>query len=158
MRLALQFALVVLILSAGCLGGGGTQTTFEPTTADISSGVACDDGLWVSFWGLSQESFWEPDSVRTGYSLPEDTEVLFVAYVDGEVAGTEYERARDGGRVVDGGGVSLNTAYDGKHTVQVVAYEDTNDSEAFENGVDEPCRADGELVQAGPEIVDFSRF
>lgn len=169
MRLALQLALVVLVLSAGCVadtpetspttGPASPTGTPDPATATLSPGVACDSDLWVEFWGLSDDSLWRSDAVRVGYYLPPNTSVLFVTYVDGDIAGTTYEHnGYDDGFNADGARLDLEQTYDGEHRVQVVAYEDTNDSEAFERGVDQPCRADGELVQAGPTVVDFSRF
>lgn len=169
MRLALHLALVVLVVSAGCVANvpdtspttDSASQTGPPdlTTASLSPGITCDSDLWVEFWGLNQDDFWSSDTARIGYYLPANTSVLFVTYVDGDVAGTTYEHNRyDDGFNADGAKLDLEDTYEGKHTVQVVAYRDTNGSETFEKGVDEPCRADGALVQAGPTVVDFSRF
>ncbi|SDM53900.1 hypothetical protein SAMN04487949_2003 [Halogranum gelatinilyticum] len=133
-----------------------TAPTPEPTTATLRSGVSCGDYLTVSFWYLGYDEFWSPSTVRVGYFVPENTSVLFVTYVDGDVAGSTYLNNSDaGGYQSDGATLRLGRSFDGTHTVQVVAYRDTNNSEAFERGIDDPCLFNGSLVQAGPEFVDF---
>lgn len=130
MRHALPILLILLVVSAGCMittgPGKSTSTPVEQTdgtptaerdeppsssptsTLDLTgTGVACNDDLWVSFWGLEPEpeSFWEPDVARVGYYVPPNTSFFVVTYVDGSREGVKYVNYSDNGDGVhvDGG-------------------------------------------------------
>lgn len=148
----------LLVLTAGCVSPGGQQTATPAPTPDLEPGVECPAGLTVGFYGAGGESFWEPDVIRLGHSIPANTSFLSVAYVDGSVAGAKYNPSHDEAVADDGSPVRLNDSYSGRHTVLVVVYSDENENEQFDAGTDRPCLADGEVVQAGPRVVDFDRF
>lgn len=171
MRSATALLALVVVL-AGCAAGPGstagdatesTAATTQPATDGppptpvpdlLGEGVACDDDLWVGFWGVD-DGFWEHDEVRTGYYLPSNTSLLWVTYVDGTVSGVEHEKTDASGVHADGAAHELNESFTGEHVVRVVAYDDANGNGAFDPGTDRPCRADDEVVQAGPDVIDF---
>lgn len=187
MRYALHIVLVLLLVSAGCIGNGNppasssvtttthntpdthsdtvTTTKHTPSSEPVtpanltSSGIACDDDLWVGFWELNNEDVWDPDVVRVGYYTPPNSSFLLVAYVDGNVAGVnQIENQYDSGEHVDGDKIMLDSPLSGKHWVQVVAFSDENTNGQFDKGVDKACLVDGELVQTDSNLIDFSRL
>lgn len=140
--------------------------TVEPTprsdptpVADLASaGTECNE-VSVSFWGLNEESFWTQDTVRAGYYLPANTSILLVTFVDGTVQGVSFQNnPSDDGINSDGAKLDLETSLSETHVIRTVVYQDTNGDRQFEKGVDMPCHDDGEVVQAGPARVNFSRF
>lgn len=137
----------------------GTATQAELITPEAlgSNATACHQRLSVSFWG--DDTHWEPDLARMYYTVPENTSIFFVAYVDGQVRGVKsVDRTDQEGIVLDGASISLNASFSGPHTVQIVAYTDTDRNGQFTPQTDRPCLVDGELAQADPQIFNFSRF
>lgn len=139
------------------------ETPFHSPATPIaelpSSGIQCDDSLSLSFWGLNDARFWTQDSVRVGYSLPPNTSVILVTYIDGSVSGVTYRNVTtsSGGVNADGDMLQLDTRLTGKHVVRTVVHHDQNDDGQFEPGTDLPCLVDGEVVEAGPVEIDFSQ-
>lgn len=186
MRHSLPVLLIVLVVCAGCVTTDGpatspTETTSAPVdgpeeksgeTTDTppsspptssldlaSSGISCNEDLWVSFWGTGDPDLWDQDLVRVGYSVPRNVSFLVVTYVDNSPEGVAYVNNTIGyGVTVDGAELDLDSAFSDEHTVQVVLYHDQNDNGEYEQGVDSPCLVDGEVVRAGPERIDFSEF
>ncbi|MDX1747445.1 MAG: hypothetical protein R3324_16040 [Halobacteriales archaeon] len=129
------------------------------TPVPLTEPVDCSDDLFVSFWGLS-DRHWRSDEVRFGAYLPPNASYVFVAYVDGSVAGTEPSPGLEGGDGlnVDGQGIRLDGPLAGIHTVRIVAYRDSNRNGVFDPGTDRPCSNDDGLVQTSHYAIDFSRF
>ena len=150
----------LLLLSAGCTTYNSpvTQPTeHAPSTASFeSTGTPCSGELQVSFWGLNEESFWASDVVRVTYTIPANESVLLVTYVDGNVSGVDTPGSA--GVHADGATLELDAAYSGAHQLQVVAYDDVNENDRLDVGTDRPCLDEGEIVQAGPTEIDYSRF
>lgn len=176
MRHALPLlALAVTVVLTGCVGGvvpdapaTGTPTT-EPAgppyveltdTPDAPSPtVTCPDADFLALYALSEPGFWAPDAVRYGAYVPPNGTTFYVAYVDGELAGVDVvTNEYADGLNLDGGEISLDRAYEGRHTVRVVAYRDVDGSGTFDADTDRACTNDGSLVQSGYYEVDFSRF
>lgn len=159
-RVVVLAATALLILTAGCTtvsGPSAPTTTESPTKEDFtSSGVSCSDDLWIEFWRLNEEQFWEQDVVRVTYTVPSNTSILFVTYVDGAVSGVDSPASP--GEHADGAIFELDSAYSGKHTVQVVVFQDTNDNGQYDTDADSPCLNDDEVVQAGPRVIDFNGY
>lgn len=102
---------------------------------------------------------WTQRSVRVSYTLPANTSVFLLAYVDGEPAGVSFDADYGTGRYhVDGFGFDLERAFTGSHLVQVVVYTDENENGQFDSGVDSPCLVDGEVLQAGPTRLNYTRY
>jgi len=171
MRAAALLALLVLLAGCATTSGPGSEPGASPAESTIATtetdgppptpvpdllgeGVPCDDGLFVSLWGVN-EGFWEPDEVRTAYTLPQNTSILWVTYVDGSVRGVKHHTEAEGGFTVDGASHQLNESFTGDHVVRVVGYDDANDNGRFDRGTDRPCLDGGEVVRAGPDVVDF---
>lgn len=129
------------------------------TPVPLTEPVDCSDDLFVSFWGLS-DRHWRSDEVRFGAYLPSNASYVFVAYVDGSVAGTEPSPDLEGGDGlnVDGQGIPLGEPLSGTHTVQIVVYRDSDRNGAFDPGTDRPCRNGDGLVRTSHYAIDFSRF
>lgn len=176
MRHALPVLFLLLVVSSGC----ATTVNQPPSTADpatpdgktpsatatgvaetlnlSSLGTACDE-LYVDFWGLNEEQFWQPDVVRVNYDVPPNTSFLLATYVDGAVRGVSYETNEyDDGVNVDGAELELDTPLSGEHVVQVVIYHDEDGDGQLDRDVDPPCLNDGVVVKTRPARVDFSRF
>ncbi|MFC7196562.1 hypothetical protein ACFQL4_21180 [Halosimplex aquaticum] len=120
----------------------------------------CDENLWIGF-SDPQNSMggWTQRSVRVSYTLPANTSIFLVAYVDGELAGTSFGADYGPGRYhVDGFGFDLDRSFTGPHLVQVVVYTDGNGNRRFDRGVGAPCLVDGEVAQAGPARLDYSQY
>lgn len=190
-RAALPVLVVALAVLAGCVAGpvdsGGTATTETATESpsttetesptettatpvDPAAPVDCGDA-WVAFYGVGgdvQDRLWAPDAVSVGYTVPEETTLFFVAYVDGgyengTVVGVERVRNRVEYPVTgDGMAVELDRSLSGERTVRVVAHADTDGDGEFDREVDGPCRSgdggDDGLVRAGPSTFDFDEF
>lgn len=159
MRRELIAVTALIILIAGCNTGGvpsSPTTTVSPATQDFrSSGVPCSDELEIGFWGLNEEQFWDQDVVRVTYTIPSNLDVLLVTYVDGTVSGVDSPNSGDH---ADGASLELNSTYSGKHIVRVIVFEDNNENRILDANTDSPCLNDGDVVQAGPKEIDFSRF
>ena len=54
--------------------------------------------------------------------------------------------------------IILDEPLTGEHTIRVVMYADRDGDGEFDPASATPCRYEGEVVQAGPETVDFSAF
>lgn len=177
MRHALPALLLLLVVSSGC----ATTVNQTPSTAGTpipdantpgatptgvveqlelaSSGTACDDDLFVEWWGLNEEHLWQPDVVRVSYYGPPDTSFLLVTYVDGTVGGAAYENNTNyDGFIVDGAELDLDEPLSGEHVLQVVIYHDEDRNGQLDRDVDSPCLDDGAVVTTRPVRVDFSRF
>ncbi|WP_123537707.1 hypothetical protein [Halosimplex salinum] len=165
MRHAFTALFLLLVVSAGCVetGGPGSSTpeaaSISTVSEDLSAtGVSCHEDLSVNFWGI-EEQLWDRNSVRVGYSVPANTSVFLVAYVDGVRSGVVYERnGGDDAIVVDGGEIHLDSSFSGTHTVEIVLYHDEGGNEQFERSVDSPCLDDETVIMAGPRKIDFSEF
>lgn len=153
----------LIVVLAGCLAGtgiGGTPPTPQPSTAPGATSDGCPK--WVSFYGLGSpgETLWAPDEIAIGYTVPANTSVLFVAYENGTVLGVNHVSTEglEYGVTADGDRVSLGHALEGTHTLRVVAYRDVDANGEFDSGTDRPCKHDGEVVDAGPKLIDFSEI
>jgi hypothetical protein len=124
-----------------------------------SSGTPCTEDLWIDFWRpQNDKGGWTQNSVRVSYTLPANTSIFLVTYVDGSVAGVSFDADfGDNGYHVDGFGVDLNRSLSGVHLVQVVVYTDENENGQFDRGTDHPCLVDGTVLQAGGTL-DFSDY
>lgn len=132
-----------------------------PAVFDLrSAGTPCDEDLWLHFWGLvPDENHWESDVARTAYYVPANASFHLVTYVDGVQRGVYSENNPDAGNEVsDGTRHRLNASFSGRHVVRVVAYSDEDGKGEFERGTDAPCLVDGDVVQAGPQVVNFSKY
>lgn len=176
MRHALPLlALAVTVVLAGCVGGvaPGPPATGTPTPEPAgppyveltdtpeppTETVACPDADFVALYALSEPGFWAPDAVRYGAYVPPNGTTFYVAHVDGEVAGVDgVTNEYADGLNLDGGEIALDRAYEGRHTVRVVAYRDVDEDGSFDRASDRACTDEGELVQSGYYEVDFSRF
>jgi hypothetical protein len=128
------------------------------TPVPLADSVSCSDELYVSPWGIRE--FWRPDAVMYGTYLPPNSSYVFVAYVDGSIAGVDSvsNEMTDDGVNIDGGEITLDESLSGRHTVRIVAYSDVNRNGAFDAGTDRPCATDDGLVQTTLYSVDFSRL
>ena len=172
MRNALPILIVLLLLLAGCVSSSGpTASPSDPTTTidetsddnsslDLSSsGISCQETLSVSFWGRNDPGLWDQNTVRVGYTVPPNTSFFVVTYVDGSIEGVTYENNTANSAVAtDGAELHLDSKFSGKHTVQVVVHSDQDGNGEFNEEIDHACLANGEVVQAGPEQIDFNSF
>ncbi len=160
MRRLLLATIALVVLSAGCTtytGPVSKTTEQSPATATFeSAGTPCSEELQVSFWGLNEKAHWDSDTVRVAYTVPANESVLLVSYVDGAVSGVESSDSE--GVHADGATLELDSAYSETHEVQVVIYDDVNGNGQLDGDTDRPCLNDGEIVQAGPKEIDYSRF
>lgn len=142
--------LIVALLVASVVVGasGGSALTADP--------VECDGPPGVAFWKFEDAGTWDPDEIRIGYATAEETDLLFVAYVDGVPLGVNAVSAR-GPTHADGAPIELDRSLSGEHEVRVVVHRDRDGDGQFDPMVDPPCLdGDGDLVQTGPATVDFS--
>ncbi|WP_458210704.1 DUF7282 domain-containing protein [Haladaptatus sp. NG-SE-30] len=117
----------------------------------------------VSFWGLNgpaAQNKWSSESVRVGYTLPPNSSAFLVVYENETMLGySQATNTRSEHSVAsDGDHIQLNTSLNGTHTLRVVVVEDTNQNGTFDPTTDQPYRQNGEIVRAGPQTIDFSRF
>ncbi len=151
--------LILVLLVAGCTAGmpgsGATPTATVPPTS--TENASCVDE--VAFWGLggTEGDLWTRDTVRIGYTLPPSNSALFVVFENDTVLGwTSVENSDpDNAIASDGDPIDLTTELHGTHTLRVAVYRDVNGNDMFDAATDEPCTRTGEIVQAGPETIDF---
>ncbi|MFC7098872.1 hypothetical protein [Halobaculum marinum] len=178
MSRALHLVVLCLLLTGGCLapatGGDQPTATHTDTPAATPTGtppatpadlglaaeaVQCEGSVGLAFWGLGDPYFWSSDVVRVGYTVPANTSLLLVAYVDGEPHGTlATTNERNDTTNVDGATLLLDRAFDERHAVRVVRHADADGDGAFDPGADPPCRGADGVSQAGPTVIDFGRF
>lgn len=149
-----------------------TELTPTPTgsvtgSTTVTSGVpqverACNGARYLSFYGLGtpfEDQVWGPSRVTVAFSLGAGAHISLVVYEDDIVLGTTQATAPgDGGVVVDGKLIPLDTTLSGKHTIRVVMYGNVNRDGQFDSETATPCRHEGRIVQAGPKTIDFSSF
>ncbi len=93
------------------------------------------------------------------FTIPANTTLFLVAYVDGEVAGTSFHAdTGDTITTAEGFRVNLQRSYSGLHVVQTVVYSDQNENGEFDRDIDAPCTVNGSVVQAGPERMNFTAY
>ncbi|WP_436907851.1 hypothetical protein [Halosimplex marinum] len=138
-----------------------TPTPVAATPVPLrAAGRPCDEDLWIDFWRPQNDTGgWTASNVRVSYTLPANTSIFLVAYVDGRVAGVSFDADYGSDHYhVDGFGFDLDRAFTGPHLVQVAVYTDSNGNGRFDRGVDSPCLVDGEVLQAGPAHLNYSRY
>lgn len=87
-----------------------------------------------------------PPPLKVGFSVVNDNEFAFAAYVDGEfVGGTEFTSLGQGS-IVDGYEVPIEANVTGEHRATVYAVRDSNDNGVADAG-DEPYTHNGTLVK-----------
>ncbi|WP_436910775.1 hypothetical protein [Halosimplex marinum] len=93
------------------------------------------------------------------FTIPSNGSLFLVTYVDGDVAST-HSRADIGRNIVtaDGYPIDLQRSYSGTRVVQTVVYSDRDGNGEFDRDADAPCVVDGEVVQAGPERLNFTAY
>lgn len=161
----------VLLLIAGCVSSpiapGATDTSSptvtpssEPTpdtaTPTPVSTETCPSSL--SFWDPhgDQGEGWSSDLIRVTHSSYQPGKQVFIAaYAGNALLGVGEGRAAVHDWTPE---IELQESLDGNHTIQAVAYVDTNENMAFDRGTDRPCQYNGERVQAGPTEFNFSSF
>ncbi|RJT03422.1 hypothetical protein D3261_10990 [Halococcus sp. IIIV-5B] len=129
------------------------ETTPETTTVNHS----CEGARDLSFYALDNPPSWTRQTVYVAYSLETNANVVLVVFEGDTVLGSEGYRSPDGGVAVDGQPIRLNEPLTGEHTIRAVMYADPGDGE-FDPGSATPCRYEGEVVQTGPETIDFGSF
>ncbi|WP_439026058.1 hypothetical protein [Haloarchaeobius sp. DT45] len=173
MRLA-ALCCCLLVLSAGCVGqlgstGGPGDTAEPPTTTDpgttgpggeprlydtLAEPTTCEQ-VWVSYWGTGNTAqLWKQGNVHVGWTVPANTSMLFVAFEEGVVLGTDHVQF-DGAVTADGAAVPVGDLA-GEHAVAVVAVVDTDGDGEYDPDVDRPCQnEDGDLVWTDWHTFDF---
>lgn len=87
-----------------------------------------------------------PPPLKVGFSVVNDNEFGFAAYVDGEfVGGTEFMSLGQGS-TVDGYEVPIEANVTGEHQATVYAVQDTNDNDVAD-AADEPYTRNGDPVK-----------
>ncbi|MFB6112929.1 MAG: hypothetical protein ABEJ58_02350 [Halodesulfurarchaeum sp.] len=152
MRLA-GLTVACLVVLAGCAGtvpGEPRSTTRDPPTQ-------CAE--WVSFFGEPGEFRWDRNHVAIGYTLSPNASVFFVAIENDSIVGVSSHHSTLGADhpvTADGDRIELERNLSGVHTIRVVAVRDSNRNGRFDPATDQPCREDGEVIQAGPRALNFS--
>lgn len=141
-----------------------TEKARKPTVSATpvslaSTGAPCNEDLWIGVWRpQNDKGGWTQSTVRVSYTLPANTSIFLVTYVDGSLADVSFRAdLGDSGYHVDGFGVDLNRSLSGVHLVQVVVYTDENETGQFDRSTDHPCLVDGTVLQAGGTL-DFSDY
>lgn len=150
---------VLIVLLSGCSSvtwdGGSPSPTPDSSPSSSISESGCAEFVTLGGWG---ESIRDSDEVTITYEVTANASVFFVVFENDTVLGIEHVETRSGGSGIhaDGHDVSLDRKLEGNHTLQVVAYSDTNANGQFDPEVDQPCRNDGEVVQSEVRTLNFS--
>lgn len=139
---------IVLLVSAGCLGGvaGGGETSTERP----------DCPGYVNFYLDRSMSDWESNLTRVKTSLPADTQILFIAFEGDAHLGTTVYETDESGVELDGYRVPLAESLVGNHTIRVTAYVEADRDGQFDPETDRQCSDENGVVQAGPQTFNFS--
>jgi len=107
----------------------------------------------VSYWGTGDtDSLWQdPGELRTGWTVPANRSVLFVAFDNGTAVGSDHERY-DQPVTADGAAVPVDkTTGEGRYAV--VMMHDVDGNGEHDPGTDRPCADD----QSGLVMTDWLR-
>ena len=137
---------------------GDTERTAKTKTETVG---ACDGVRYISFYGLESDEadeLWGPSTVRAAFALGAGANVRLVVLEDDTVLGTTLIPPPDGAVAVDGQPIPLDTDLSGDHTIRVVVYPHSGESNGFDIERTTPCRHEGDVVQTEPTTIDFDRF
>ena len=151
---------------AGLTDGGpttGVDTAEDGTwrTAKAEAADACNGVRSISFHGLESDTadeLWGPSTVRVAFALGAGANVRLVVLEGDTVLGTTLIPPPDGAIVFDGQPIPLDTDLSGDHTIRVVVYPHSGESNGFDIERTTPCRHEGDVVQTEPTTIDFDRF
>lgn len=150
---------ILVVLLAGCLtgiGGSQPQTTTTPAEPiEAASETPCVTSLAYYNVGNGSAAATSPDQVSIGYAIDDGASIVFVAAENETILGTSVTSA-EYNSVADGHSITFDEQLDGIHTVHVSAYEDTNQNQEFDRGIDRPCYSNGEHVQTKKKTFNFS--
>jgi hypothetical protein len=155
----LLVSVVLLSVFSGCAGfAPENDMTISKNKATTSTAYSQCETASISY-SESKNSVrtqtLDSNTLRLGYGLPANASVFFVAYENGTVLGVKHITT-ESSVAATGVTFSLKTKLSGKHTVNVVVYEDTNENGAFDPNVDTICRDNGTMVQTGRETFNFN--
>ena len=125
--------------------------------SELPEPADCGDGGWVSFWGTGDtDDLWkEPGELRTGWTVPANESILFVAFENATAVGADHVQYEEP-VTADGAGVTVN-ATSGSGLYAVVMMQDANGNGEYDPGTDRPCTsADGDLAMSDWLWVDWS--
>lgn len=130
------------------------------TPRPLTDPISCSDEAFVDFWALHESAFWASDTVRYSSHVPQNATYLFVAYVDGEIAGWDAVHRRDANDSVnvDGGEIQLTESYEGRHTIRIVLYKDVDQNRSLNVDTDRPCANSNGVVQTSFYAINFSHY
>lgn len=136
--------------------GTRRSTSGETTPGTTAVNRGCNGARYLSFYPSDRRG-WTRQTIYVAYSLSSGANVALVVFEGETVLGTE-DFSSPGGAAVDGQPIRLDEPLIGEHTIRVVMYADQNEDGEFDPASATPCRHEGEVVQAGPETIDFSQF
>jgi hypothetical protein len=117
----------------------------------------CGDDGWVSFWGTGNtDELWEaPGELRTGWTVPANESILFVAFENTTAVGADHVQY-EAPVTADGDAVPVNRT-SGSGLYAVVMMQDANGNGEYDPGTDRPCTsADGDLAMSDWLWVDWT--
>lgn len=133
MRRGALLAVVALLTAAvtpAVAAAPGTQAAEEPPVTGLALFTTTDPS---------------PPPLSVGFSVRNDREFAFAAYVDGELVGATAFTSLSGGSTVDGYEVPVTAGLGGEQTVTVYAVRDSNGNGEVDPS-DEPYTQDGAPV------------
>ena len=125
--------------------------------SELPDPAGCGDGGWVSYWGTGDtDALWqEPGELRTGWTVPANESILFVAFENATAVGADHVQYEEP-VTADGAGVTVN-ATSGSGLYAVVMMQDANGNGEYDPGTDRPCASsDGDLAMTDWLWVDWS--
>lgn len=137
---------------------GDIERTAKTKTETVD---ACNGVRSISFYGLESDEadeLWGPSTVRAAFALGAGANVRLAVLEDDTVLGTTLIPPPDGAVAVDGQPIPLDTDLSGDHTIRVVVYPHSGESDGFDIERTTPCRHKGNVVQTEPTTIDFDRF
>lgn len=156
-RFALLALVVGLVVAAGAVSpaaAGPSSPTTDPmnsTTAPATSIAAQSDNNSTSESPVTNLAMFtvsnpSPPPLKVGFSVVNDNEFGFAAYVDGEFVGGTKFTSLSGSSTVDGYEVPVETNVTGEYEATVYAVQDSNDNGVVDAG-DEPYTRNGDPVK-----------
>jgi len=124
--------------------------------SELPEPVDCGDGGWVSYWGTGDtDGLWgEPGELRTGWTVPANESILFVAFENATAVGADHVQYEEP-VTADGAGVPVN-ATGGSGLYAVVMMQDANGNGEYDPGTDRPCKgSDGDVAMTDWLWVDW---
>ena len=135
------------------------STSSETTPGTTRANRGCNGARALAFKPRGGGGIrWDRQSVLVSYSLGPNAHILLVAYEGDTIRGMRERHSPGVGSVTDLDSIRLDEPLTGEHTIRVVMYADPDGDGKFDPASATPCRYESEVVQAGPETIDFSRF